>query len=142
MKRIRIEMKEQGELVLLQAESVEDALKWCTSASANRAYIHSIVHSDKDYCFMSTCSRLARVGSMISLEKQMTDSFSVDNFDSDEHRYIVEVELDFVTGKASWIFNEGRLVVESKLPQQPMYLLYSTGYSESGAKILHPIKKV
>jgi len=61
---------------------------------------------------MSTCSRpgLARVGSLIDQEKQMTDSFTVDNFDSEEHRYIVEVELDFMNGKACWIFNEGRLV--------------------------------
>ena len=135
-------MKEQGELVLLQAESVEDALTWCTSTSAKRAYIHSIAHSDKDFCFMSTCLRPAQVGSMINQEKQMSENLIVNNFDSDKYRYIVEVELDFTTGKACWIFNEGRLIAESKLPQQPMYLVYSTGYPHSGAKILSPIKKV
>ena len=134
--------------MFLQAESVEDALKWCTT-DAKRAYFHSLDYdpdftkSGKDFCFMSTCRGPAQVGSMINHEKkQMTDKLIVDNYDSEEYRYIVEVELDFTNHKACWIFNEGRLVAESKLPQQPMYLLYSTGYPRSGAKILPPIKKV
>jgi len=138
-------MKQQGELVLLQAESVDDAFKWCITA-ATRDYIHSFDDNDfrsgKDFCFMSTCREPARVGSMINQEKQMTDDLIVDNYESEEHRYIVEVELDFTNGKACWIMNEGKLVEESKLPNPPMYLVYSTGRHCSGAKILPPIKKV
>ena len=133
-------MNGPGELVLLQAESVEDALKWCTT-DANRQYIHSLAQSGKDFCFMSTCLRPAQVGSMINQEKQTTDNLIVDNFDREKHKYIVEVELDFTTGKACWIFNEGRLIAESKLPQQPMYLVYNTGSCDSGAKFLSPNKK-
>ena len=126
-----------GELVILHAESVEDAFKWCTE-DAGSTYMHSKDNSGKDFCFMSTCVNPAEVGSVINQEKQSTENVLVDNTHT---KYVVEIELDFANGKACWIFNEGKIREETKLPNPPLHLVYSTGHYSSGAKFLSPIKK-
>lgn len=137
MKEIVLRLNDDGEEILVNLNSIEEVLNWCKNA-LGRNYIyfsHSLLGADVDYCYLSSYPK--EIGYCIHRNKKQNP------FESDlitpysKYEWILKLRLDYKNAQVTWQI--GKNSWSSPMPpNRPIYLVYSTGFSVSGAEFLLP----
>ena len=142
-RQIKMQLKEEGELLLASFESVEQAFEWCQSATLLRTYFYSAFDRiDNDMCFISTCSSGGQVGSVVNGKRTRKGELYLTSKCGPDRILDLQLDIDYNNNTVKWSFIDGTITETTPLPpQRPLYMIYSTGYSHSGARFLTPFFK-